>query len=295
MCDPVLHCILLAHSAAVKVRPELPVHEIDHIVKARLPDDNPSLQAKIRHFMTHNHNHLTRKISRCRKGNKCVYGFPQPITSRTFVNKDGHVVYHRSIEEDRWIAPHIPEVIQELDCHIYVDVVFTVSIFTYLYKYLYKGPDHTSFHIPRSQGEPVNETKDYVEAHYLSAHEAAWCILEFHITSKTPSITCLPVHLPDNNIPRFSRRSAAQQDSTSLLIRYFNRPLHSSFDRITYCDYFKDFVLYKWNDGDVVHPGEYLKEVNGNCIRHKVCPRHIGTKVLWIRMVSLTAGEIFYL
>lgn len=118
-----------------------------------------------------------------------------------FVNKDGRVVYRRSTEEDWWIAPHIPELIQELDCHIYADLVFTVSIFTYLYKYSYKGPDHTSFHIPWSQGEPVDETKDYVEARYLSAHEAAWRILGFHIMSKMLSVACLPVHLLDNNIP----------------------------------------------------------------------------------------------
>jgi hypothetical protein len=278
-----------------KIRPELPIHEIDCIVKARLPQDNPSLQAKVQKFMTHNPNHLTREVSRCRKGNKCIYGFPHPITPRTSVNEDGRVLYRRSTERDRWIAPHIPELIDQLDCHIYVDIVFTVSIFTYLYKYLYKGPDHTSFHIPRPQDDPVDETKDYVEARYLSAHEAAWRILGFHITSKTPSVACLPVHLPDQNIPRFSGRSTTQQDTTSLLMRYFKRPPQHTFDNITYCDYFKDFVLYKWNDSDVLQPGQFLEERNGHCVRNKVCTRQVGCKVSRITMVSPTAGELFYL
>jgi hypothetical protein len=77
--------------------------------------------------MTHGRNHLTRETSRCRKGTKCIYGFPHPFTPTTWVDEDGHVHYKRCTEEDRWIAPHIPELIDELDCHIFVDVVFTVQ------------------------------------------------------------------------------------------------------------------------------------------------------------------------
>jgi len=35
---------------------------------------------------------------------------------------------------------HIPELVDELDCHIFVDIVYTVAIFMYLYKYMFKGP-----------------------------------------------------------------------------------------------------------------------------------------------------------
>ena len=109
--------------------------------------DNPTLTAKIRKHMTHGYNHLTRENSRCRRGNKCIYVFPQPLTPVTYVDESGRVHYKRTTEEDRWIAAHIPELIDELDCHIFVDVVFTMAVFTYLYKYLYKGPDHTWFRI----------------------------------------------------------------------------------------------------------------------------------------------------
>ena len=37
-------------------------------------------------------------------------------------------------EDDLWIPSHIPELIDELDCHIFVDVAFTVAVFMYLYK-----------------------------------------------------------------------------------------------------------------------------------------------------------------
>src|SRR3984957_2616116 len=130
-----------------KCHPELPIDEIDRIIKAELPSDNPRLCAKIKKFMTHSKDHLTRETSCCNKDGKCIYHFPHPITPQTWIDDDSRVHYKRSKDEDGWIAPHIPELIDELDCHIYVDIVLTVSIFSYLYKYLHKGPNQTWFHI----------------------------------------------------------------------------------------------------------------------------------------------------
>ena len=277
------------------MRPEIPVEHLDELINARIPRDNVTLAAKIRKFMTHNKNHLTRETSRCRKGKKCIYGFPQPLSSQTTVDSDGRVHYKRTTEEDRWVVPHIPELVNELDCHVFVDVVFTVSIFTYLYKYLYKGPDHTFFHIPRQPGHPVNEIEDYVKGRYLSAHEAAWRILGYHITSKTPSVSSLPVHLPGENTPRFAGSHTSHEGSTSLLIRYFNRPDHPSFAQLKYTEYFKNFVWYKYNDGDVLCDDEFLEQSIPGCTRQKLSPRRVGTKVARLSMVSPTAGELFYI
>ncbi|KAF8232584.1 hypothetical protein L208DRAFT_1271523, partial [Tricholoma matsutake] len=70
-----------------------------------------------------------------------------------------------------------------LDCHIFVDIVYMVKVFMYLYKYLLKGPDHALFCIqcstPHEEQEPINEIKDYIDAQYLSSPEAAWGILGF--------------------------------------------------------------------------------------------------------------------
>lgn len=243
--------------------------------------------------MTHGRNHLTRETSRCRKGTKCIYGFPHPFTPTTWVDEDGRVHYKRCTEEDRWIAPHIPELIDELDCHIFVDVVFTVSVFTYLYKYLYKGPDHTLFNVSRNT-QANDEIKDYVDARYLSAHEAAWRILGFHITSKTPSVSCLPIHLPDENIARYTGRGVASDSTTSLLIRYFNRPADVAFSTLKYCEYFELYVLYKWREGDGLEHNEFLEHVIRGCTRNKVSRRQATTKVSRLRMISPTAGELFY-
>jgi hypothetical protein len=164
--------------------------------------------------MTHGRDHLTRENSRCRQGNLCVYGFPHPIMPETWVDNDGRVHYRRRTEDDLWIVPHIPELVDELDCHIHVDVVFTSAAFLYLYKYLHKGPDWTKFQVEHDQRSHVDEIDDYVKGRYLSAHESAWRMLAFDITTKSPSITCLPVHLPGGNIPRYT----GGEKSTTLLI-----------------------------------------------------------------------------
>jgi hypothetical protein len=185
--------------------------------------------------------------------------------------------------------------VDELDCHIFVDVVFTVSIFTYLYKYLYKGPDRAHFNIARQNEDRVDELNDYVEGRYLPAHEAAWRILGFHITSKTPAVACLPLHLPNKNVPRFSGGTSNSKPSTTLLIRYFACPLNPTFDNITYTDYFKDFVLYKASAEELTSPNVFVEQVIANCPVNKVSPRQIGLKVTRIQMISPTAGELFYL
>ena len=174
-----------------------------------------------------------------------------------------------------------------------MDIVFTVSVFTYLYKYLYKGPDHTLFNVSRT-GQPSDEIKDYVDARYLSAHDTAWRILGFHITSKNPSVSCLPVHLLDENIARYTGRGTASDSTTSLLIQYFNRPPHVIFSSLKYCEYFELYVLYKWQGGDGVQDNEFLENTIHGCTRNKVSRQQATTKVSHLQMISPTAGELFY-
>ena len=192
--------------------------------------------------MTHPKDHLTHENSRCRKGNKCIYGFPKTLNPQTHVDDDGRVAFRRRTEDDLWIPSHIPELIDELDCHIFVDVAFTVAVFMYLYKYMFKGPDHSYYHIPHPNEDlhhVTNEIKDYIDGRYLCAPEAAWRIIGFHLTDKKPSVRPLSIHLPGQNIPQFLK-----EDSASSLIRYFHRPSNPQFDNITYIQYNQQYIFY---------------------------------------------------
>lgn len=245
--------------------------------------------------MTHGRDHLQRENSRCRKGNTCIYGFPHPITPATWVDEQGRVQYKRTDEEDRWIASHIPELIDDLDCHIHVDVVFTVTVFMYLYKYLFKGPDHTLFRVRNQDSERIDEISDYVNGRYLSAPEAAWRIMNFEITSKEPSVSCLPVHLPGQNIPQFTLGEDSQGSTASLLIRYFHRPNILQFKDLTYIQYFQQYLLYNWNSQVPLLDDEYLEQEMPGAQRRKVCPRRMGRKIARLQTLSPTTGEVFYL
>ena len=172
---------------------------------------------------------------------KRQYGFPHPITPTTWIDEEGCVHYKWTNEDDWWIASHIPQLIDELDCHIHVDIVFTVRVFMYLYKYLFKGPDHTQFRLLQNEETGVNKITDYINGRYLSAPEAAWRILNFEIVHKQPSVSCLPVHLPSQNTPQFLQGSS-NVSSTSLLTWYLHRPLHPTFHSLTYSQYFSSYV-----------------------------------------------------
>jgi hypothetical protein len=279
---------LLIH---VQVHPELPVDRIDDVIKAEVPRDNPALAAKIRTFMTHARDHLTRENSRCRKGNSCIYGFPHPITPETWIDDDGRVHYRRRTEDDRWIVPHIPELVDKLDCHIHVDIVFTSAAFSYLYKYLHKGPDWTKFQLDHSERHHVDEIDDYVKGRYLSSHESAWRMLGFDITTKKPSVKCLPVHLPGGNIPRYT----GGEKASTLLIRYFHRPDGPEFDALSYVAYFETFTLCKWTPTQSLRDDERLERPIRHCVQNKVRPRTRTVKVSRLQTVPPSTGELFYL
>lgn len=275
----------------------MPTDKIDLFIKAELPRNNTLLRQKIAKVMTHSKDHLTRENSRCRTASgNCQYHFPETITPRTWVDDDGRVHYRRRHEEDLWIAPHVPEWIDELQCHIHTDIVFTSAVFPYLYKYLFKGPDHALFHIHTTTPdirEPINEPKDYINGRYLSSPEGAWRILGFKTTSKEPSVNCLPIHLPGENIPQFNH--TASGGSASLLIRYFHRPNLPQFDRLLYTDYFENYILYPWKPHDKIADDEYLEVPITGSVLKKVCPRRQGHTVTRIQIISPTLGELFYL
>jgi hypothetical protein len=74
--------------------------------------------------------------------------------------------------------------------------------------------------------------------------ECAWRILGNAITSKEPAVHCVPIHLPDRNIPKFRTTISDPINGASPLIRYFNRPLDLIFRHLTILDYYQEFVLY---------------------------------------------------
>ena len=243
--------------------------------------------------MTHSRTHLSSPWSRCNKNGKCTYGFPQPLRATTSVNDEGRVELRRDTEEDRWISSHIPFLIDELECHIHVDLIASVWSYMYLYKYLHKGPDNTNYSIGSAgDNERVNEVADFQNGRYLSAGEAAWRILGFHVSQKQPGVERLLIHLPGKNYAQFPR----QQDTshTSDLLRYLARPLHPQFDDLTFEQYYAKYKLESYSNDQPLPPSSFLEQPHAG-VRKKVTERPRGEKIVRIMSVSPTAGELFYL
>ncbi len=51
--------------------------------------------------------------------------------------------------EDACIVPHILYWVVKFDCHINVEYSASVSLFQYLFKYFFKGPDEVNWKVSR--------------------------------------------------------------------------------------------------------------------------------------------------
>jgi hypothetical protein len=196
----------------------------------------------------HHQNHLSRPGSRCNRNNHCIYGFPHAVQQTTTLDEAGRVQWRRRHAEDAWVVPHCPALLMFADCHFHFEIAFTAKVFSYLYKYLYKGPDVSFFTLADEADDgthapPRNEVNDYQKSRYLSAPESAWRILGYEITRKEPAVECLPIHLPGENTPQFRQRDG-DRSSTSLLDRYFLRSL--ALSHLRYEEYFEQYVLYTY-------------------------------------------------
>jgi hypothetical protein len=122
---------------------------IDTVIKTELPnaEENLSLQENVLKYNMHHCDHLAYPPNRCYRGGKYLCGFPKPSEQTTTIDESGRVVYRRCKEMDRKVVLYMPFVTQLIDCHLNVDVTFTVNIFKYLNKYLFKGPDNVSYMI----------------------------------------------------------------------------------------------------------------------------------------------------
>ncbi|KAJ6019739.1 hypothetical protein N7499_003178 [Penicillium canescens] len=269
------------------------------------PDEDPALHAAIGRFHMHSQNHLDRSTSRCNRDGRCIYEYPQPINNQTYMDDLGRVHYRRRKQEDRWVTPHVPALVHLLDCHIYADVCSTATIFLYLFKYLFKGPDRARFgiralHDARADGEDdqIDEFRDYMNARYLSSSEAVYRILNFHTVSKRPGVRCLSVHLEGKNLGRMHDRNQPGYSEMSDLLWYFKRPSTETFSGLKYTEFFSLYYLETVPLDVPLHRGQTLIATvtteKGPC--QKVLRRRVRQPIVTrLQTVPLRLKETFYL
>jgi len=74
------------------------------------------------------------------------------------------------------------------DVHINVEAFMSIKSVKYLYKYIYKGHDCIKLELQ----ERLNhyEISTFLDAHYVSAPEAAWRLFEFSMHHQSHTIIC---------------------------------------------------------------------------------------------------------
>ena len=200
---PHAHIILFLKPHAKLYTP----NQIDSLMSTEFSVDNPKLLDLIIKFMVHGPCGQYNPNAPCMDHNTCVRGFPKPFMEHTTVTNDSYartrcfntgqtveVVKQQSHYhlDNRWVVCHSKYLIWKYRCHINVESIASVKAIKYIYKYIYKGHDHTTMEF----GRCIDEVQQYLDARYVSSCEAGWHLYFFEMHDHEPSVLHLQVHLP---------------------------------------------------------------------------------------------------
>jgi hypothetical protein len=193
---PHAHFLLIMDSRYKLVVPE----QYDRVISAELPDKHkyPELYAMVVKHMMHGPCGVLKPKNVCMQEGKCKCRYPREFNKTTVQGKDSYPLYRRRKDgssakvrgqmlDNRWVVPYNPYLLRMFNCHINVEVCSSIKAVKYLYKYIYKGHDHTSFNIdiPDAQGN-IDEIKRFIDARWVTPPEVMWRIL----MSTSPSFSC---------------------------------------------------------------------------------------------------------
>lgn len=139
------------------------------------------------------------------------------------------------------------------NCHINVKVCSSIKVIKYLYKYIYKGHDKTSFNIDQVDTEGnIDEIKRFVDARWVTPPKAMWMIFGFTLSENHPSVLKVQLHLPNMHRVMFKAGDnlndvvARNNALKSMLTEYFvaNRE-HAWARDILYKDFSRIFTWQK--------------------------------------------------
>jgi hypothetical protein len=128
--------------------------------------------------------------------------------------------------DNRCVITYNPYLLRIFDSHINVEVCSSIKAVKYLYKYVYKGHDKTSFNIEKPDADGnIDEIKRFVDARWVTPQEALGRIFGFKLCENHPSVLPLQLHLPNMQMVMFKAgddlNDVAARESPSMLTEYF--------------------------------------------------------------------------
>ena len=248
--------------------------DIDAMVSAELPDPEQSDQARRLHqvvlnCMTHAQCGAANPAAACMRDGQCSKHFPKqfaeqtewrddspyPVYRRRAPEAGGQQVEHRGrLVNNQWVVPFSPLLSLRYLCHVNVEICCSVESVKYLFKYIYKGHDRQMVRTDRQGAAEADrdEIAEFQDLRSIGASEACWRLFQFDMSSRSPAVQALQVHL-ENHQPvyfedgqerqaadaeprktpltewlRYNRESAAA-DPDCLQFRYPDFPRHCSW------------------------------------------------------------------
>ena len=162
--------------------------DIDSLMSSEFPVCNNDLLQLIMKFMIHTPCGNQNPGAPCMVNGSCSKSFPKPFRAETTITEDSyahtrHYDTGQFLEvlgnqvNNQWVDCHSSYLIWKYRCHINVKSIASVKAVKYIYKYVYKGHDHT----PMEFGRCRDEIKQYLDACYISSCEALWQLYLFNL------------------------------------------------------------------------------------------------------------------
>jgi len=151
----------------------------DRFVCAEIPsEDKPELRKLVVKFMVHGPCGTLNRRAPCMKNGKCTKGFPKEFCAKTNDAEDSYPEYRRRDPkkggetankpsrrwgmlpiDNSWIVPYNPELLLFMRCHVNIEVVTSIGVINYFFKYVHKGEDMTAYQLVPADA-PVDTTHD---------------------------------------------------------------------------------------------------------------------------------------
>ncbi|CAN1786117.1 ATP-dependent DNA helicase PIF1, partial [Linum perenne] len=131
--------------------------QIDEAISAELPDPSidPQGFSAVTRFMVHGPCGEDRPNSPCMEFGQCKKKFPKTFCSETTYDDNGYVTYKRRdtgivvdrsgvLLDNRFVVPYNRSLLVKYQAHMNIELCHKGRLIKYLFKYVTKGPDHSS-------------------------------------------------------------------------------------------------------------------------------------------------------
>ncbi|POS82786.1 hypothetical protein EPUL_003994 [Erysiphe pulchra] len=179
---PHAHILLFLH------RDHIPqtAAEIDELVSAHLPTNDPELAAIIKSQLTHGPCGPGYPNAPYMRDWKCSKRFPKRWCEHTVVSEDSYPEYARPDTgetwgtgafqfDNRWVVPYNAYLTKKYVAHINVEVARGVQAIKYIEKYIYKGSDRALLTVD-GQYDEIAMT---LQGRYISPVQAVWRLMGY--------------------------------------------------------------------------------------------------------------------